>query len=284
MHRELISKKDLSIKLIHNDMKSLDSFDIQTSADLLACRKVRRSIAHCLLGDTVAVYRGEGTLDGEAVECYDYIPGNNMDTYINCEDVEAEDRISISIDIATGLTEFHKKKLLYRDLSPKNIIITPSLENNKRRAVIIDFDLLTDVENYRHIVKSQSETMSRIRPPEAFARDFPELETDFEKFAFAYDAYTLGVTLVILFEGRIWVPKDDGNAISFNSTQYQQNPTVLYEDLTRAFKAKKELTVDLPDDIPQKIHDVTVGLLKLNWRERMSVLQAKVQLENIALK
>ncbi len=69
MYQELISGKALSIKATH----SLDGFRSEVRDDLLACQGVRKSIAHRVLDDTIAVYRGEGTMDDDiTIECYDF--------------------------------------------------------------------------------------------------------------------------------------------------------------------------------------------------------------------
>ncbi|EKD94066.1 MAG: protein kinase [uncultured bacterium] len=276
-YTDLLSGTELAIKFIY----PFKSYVELTDPEMGICRETRIRIAHCLLDEHVAVYRGQGCVGDQRVECSDYVHGDNLNNALKQSNLDLEDQISLALNLIQGLQAFHDRNLIHRDMKPENVIITPAqTSGGLPQAVIIDLGTLIDVSHYRWKLVSHTFPLGTLPyiPPEAFTHEQPETEEEIQQMAFAFDAYGLGFTLTSLFGGKLWIPQSSGRRLDLENPG-THTETFLVPALHHALENHQEIIVDLPAETPPSIQSLIQGLIRLRWRERLSLSEAREILE-----
>jgi serine/threonine protein kinase len=278
-YTELLSGTDLAIKFIY----AFKSYVELTDAEMGICRDTRIGIANCLLDEHIAVYRGQGFVGDQRVECSDYVQGDNLKNVLKQSHLSLEDRISLALNLIQGVQAFHDRNLIHRDMKPENVIITPAQPSGGLpQAVIIDLGTLIDASHYRWKLLSQTKPLGTLPqiPPEAFTYEQPESEEELQRMAFSFDAYGLGFTLTSLFGGKLGIPQPSGRRIDLgNPSIHSEN--FLVPALNHALENDQEISVDLPAETPASLQSMIQGLVRLRWRERLSLNEAREMLEKM---
>ena len=221
--------------------------------------------------------RGIGQLEGNVVECLDYVPGKNLHEFLEYDAPSVQEEVFLAYDIAKGLEDLHNRNLIYRDLKPKNIIVSKIKKNKSYKATIIDLGLIINLKNYKEKIEAKTSPYGSMgsTPPEAFLFDNPTSEKEFKKMALAYDAYSFGITLAKMFGYKIWMPQSDGTCLSFDNTRYTFEGRSFEKDLIAALKRNEKILIDFKDNTPKEIIGIIEGLTHLDWHERLTVNEAK---------
>lgn len=114
----------------------------------------------------------------------DYVDGTDLSKFIQNNNLEVKDAISIFINILNGVEAIHKQHIVHRDLKPANIYITQD-----RNIKILDFGLSKLID-----FTSITSTGAEIGSPLYMS---PEQVRDSKNIDYRSDYYALGV---ILFE------------------------------------------------------------------------------------
>jgi len=82
------------------------------------------------------IHEIDDTPDGQTFIVMAYYEGETLKDKLEGGVLNAEDALDIVIQIASGLTEAHEKRIIHRDIKPSNVLIT-----ERGRVEIIDFGL-----------------------------------------------------------------------------------------------------------------------------------------------
>ena len=105
----------------------------------------------------------------------------------NEPDLSFRKRLSIAVDIASGMSRIHNRNCIHRDIRPDNILI-----NNNYTAKIGDFGITKFVNINEKDLKNTMIGCLRYMPPEFYKGECTN----------KLDTYTFGLTLVELFKGE----------------------------------------------------------------------------------
>ena len=96
-----------------------------------------------------------GEHDGVPFIAMQYVPGRTLSNRIAEGNMSVSETLSVGIQIAEGLAEAHRQRILHRDLKPSNIMIG---ENGLVK--ILDFGLAKDISAPVHDLQTETKTTS----------------------------------------------------------------------------------------------------------------------------
>ena len=152
-----------------------------------------------------------GYIDEPFIIIMEYIPNNDLLSFINLKKLKKSEKKKIMRDILQGIVYIHNRKpysLIHRDIKPTNILLTNSkvakitdfgiskfynkkifdISNNESYETLHDNDLTKDVGTHRYMA--------------------PELKNDNTKYTNKIDIYSCGILLYELFENKRYNPNE----------------------------------------------------------------------------
>ena len=166
---------------------------------------------------------------------YEYVPGGTLrDLLIRCPRLEPSLALGITQDILKGVAFAHSRQVVHRDLKPENVLLTR--HEPPFQAKICDFGLSTRL---RH----QSKLTSNYGSPGYMAPE--QLSGQYDH---RVDYYAVGVILYELLFGR----------------------RPFQGDLVGIRHAHQHLPLALPEDLPEPLRQLLVGLLARDPDERFA--------------
>ncbi|KAK8840428.1 hypothetical protein M9Y10_030633 [Tritrichomonas musculus] len=142
------------------------------------------TICHPFMSQLVGVNFNQNYLIAE------YIDGLTLKKIDHLE-LSKTDKIKIIIEIISAIQSIHEKHLIFRDLSPSNIII-----DHNKDAVIIDFDRMIEFDKYKNKTLDDKFTCD-------FNDNFTAPEVDTGTFSYECDIYSLGKMIYYILVGKI---------------------------------------------------------------------------------
>lgn len=68
----------------------------------------------------------------------EFVEGESLSDLVHARRASVEEALEIGTDLAAGLVDLHRARVIHRDLKPANVILRP-LSSGRRRATIVDF-------------------------------------------------------------------------------------------------------------------------------------------------
>ncbi|KAJ7778212.1 kinase-like domain-containing protein [Mycena metata] len=185
------------------------------------------------------------------------------------------DRVSLMLDVATGLEYLHSKRVVHGDLKGMNILVTPS-----RRACVADFGLSSIVDamtlKFTHSTVSARGGTSRYMAPELIsATESSAMHFKSDVFAFACVCYEMLTGKPPYFD----IPNDMAVILMVPQGLRPKRPETIAADdslwllLEKCWEAKREDRPTVPQIIQQLVGP-TIGAqfsqATIDWDETFS--------------
>jgi len=160
-------------------------------------------------------------------------------------------RVTVAREILQPVAELHKQKIIYRDLKPENVLL-----DEEGHVLLCDFGLSTHDDDQGPLgIRNVSGTPSYLAPEVVRG----------EASTHKVDSWAAGMVFIHLFAGQ-WMHWES-------------------DKLTSAQK-REEIPQDeaweVPDlEIDEEIHDLIKNLMKVNPKDRLSILEALERLLKI---
>lgn len=143
----------------------------------------------CLDSPNLAKVYGTTQFNGKLCVVQEFVDGFTIEQYINNHGIFTESQVkSIALQICEGLKALHSKKIVHRDITPSNIMLTPELQ-----VKVIDYDI-------SRVSTKQKSTDTQVLGTQGFAA--PE-QFGFEQTSERSDIYSLGVLINYMLTGEI---------------------------------------------------------------------------------
>lgn len=235
----------------------------------------------------VAVFE-VGEIDGVEFYTMDYIEGTTIDKAVILESLGAEEIAQIFVKICDALHFAHSRKILHRDVKPKNILL-----NRREEPVIVDFGIAKkDGDN------ELSGEFEILGSPAYLAPEYISGEANYDARS---EIYAIGTTLYQLLSGKN--PNDDVDTkhIFTNATSREIAPlksiagsvspvlneivmTALSKDPNNRYSSARDMAADLRRYLDgQEVH-ANYSPLVLKWRVvRIKVILALILIVSVVL-
>ena len=152
-----------------------------------------------------------GYIDRPFIIIMEYIPNNDLLSFINLKKLKKSEKKNIMRDILQGIVYIHNRQpysLIHRDIKPTNILLT-----NSKVAKITDFGI-SKFYNKRNYDLSNNHLCEIIYENE-LTKDVgterymaPELKNNNTNYTNKIDIYSCGILLYELFENKRYNPKE----------------------------------------------------------------------------
>ena len=156
----------------------------------------------------LSVYESGITATGNGYTVFEYAPGGNYKTFLESNRLNADQMLTVGINLASALSTAHREGIIHRDIKPSNILINthgmPMLAVFRHRG------------NDRTGVPA-SATPSRGLRPEVLAKNGGGNESS--------DIYSLGATLFAMLTGQS--PYEYGYSAALGSTRGKERGALL---------------------------------------------------------
>ncbi len=152
-----------------------------------------------------------GYIDSPFIIIMEYIPNNDLLSFINLKKLKKSEKKNIMRDILQGIVYIHNRQpysLIHRDIKPTNILLT-----NSKVAKITDFGI-SKFYNKKIFDISNNESYETLHDND-FTKDVgthrymaPELKNNNTKYTNKIDIYSCGILLYELFENKRYNPNE----------------------------------------------------------------------------
>ena len=177
--------------------------------------------------------------DGKSFISMEYVEGQSLKDWIDRGSLKTEEVLNITIQVAEGLEEAHKKGIIHRDIKSANIMVT-----EKGQPKVMDFGL-AKIKGGTLLTREGTTlgTVAYMSPEQAKGQ-----EVDHRS-----DIWSLGVVMYEMLSGQLPFPGD-------------REASILYSVVHEEPKPLKEMKKDLPPELQQIINRA----LKKNQESRYS--------------
>jgi serine/threonine protein kinase/DNA-directed RNA polymerase subunit RPC12/RpoP len=179
-----------------------------------------------------------GTIDGVDFFTMDYVEGTTLDRAVILENLSVREIAGIFVKVCEALEFAHSKKILHRDIKPKNILLDPY-----NQPVIVDFGIAKNDSEIELIVESELLGSPAYLPPEYISGE--------QSYDVQCEIYAIGTTLYQLLSGRN--PNDDAN-----TKQILLNAAIREVAPLRTIAAQ----------VPLPLHQIVMTCLERNPKDR----------------
>lgn len=94
----------------------------------------------------LSVYESGVTTTGNGYTVFEYAPGGNYKTFLESNRLNADQMLTVGINLASALSTAHREGIIHRDIKPSNILI-----NTHGMPMLSDFGIAgTDLRASRH--------------------------------------------------------------------------------------------------------------------------------------
>ncbi|MDF1661366.1 MAG: serine/threonine-protein kinase, partial [Planctomycetota bacterium] len=235
----------------------------------------------------VAVFE-VGEIDGVEFYTMDYVEGTTLDKAVILESLGAEEIAQVFVKVCDALHFAHSRKILHRDIKPKNILL-----NRREEPVIVDFGIAKKEGDNELSGEFEILGSPAYLAPEYISGDAP--------YDIRAEIYATGTTLYQLLSGKN--PNDDVDTkhIFTNAKAREIVPlksiagsvppvlneivmTSLSKDPNKRYQSAREMADDLRRFLDgQEIH-ANYSPLVLKWRVmRIKVILALVLIVSVIL-
>jgi serine/threonine protein kinase/Tfp pilus assembly protein PilF len=128
----------------------------------------------------------EETSDGRSFIVMAFYEGKSLEARIRSGPLPAAEAVDMACQIACGLTEAHKRKIVHRDIKPSNVMITPS-----GAIKIVDFGLARVITGESASITGVTGTVKYMSPEQALGHRVDQRT----------DIWSLGVVLAEMLTG-----------------------------------------------------------------------------------
>lgn len=125
----------------------------------------------------------------------EYVPGTALETVLRRRRLSLREAFVVFKKVCAGLQAAHREKIVHRDLSPRNILVSEDLETVK----IVDFGI-SRVESISNEMGTLSTTQVSLGSLHYMA---PEQAVDMRQTDHRADIYSLGVLFYEMLTGRV---------------------------------------------------------------------------------
>jgi serine/threonine protein kinase len=165
--------------------------------------------------------------DGESFIAMEYVDGESLKARIEKGPLEPDEAVNITLQVAEGLEEAHKKGIIHRDIKSANIMIT-----EKGQAKVMDFGL-AKVKGATLLTREGTTlgTVAYMSPEQARGE-----EVDFRS-----DLWSLGVVMYQMLSGQL-------------PFRGERESSLLYSVVHEEPRPLKEAKRDLPPELQQIVN------------------------------
>jgi transitional endoplasmic reticulum ATPase len=204
-HDEKLNRS-CALKVFRRDVPGLDK---ATFEDIRQRSEKEARIGAKLNHPNVVLVYDIGEEEGSLILVMEYVGGGSLaDRIRTCRDSEApipvEESIKVAFGIAKGLSALHKRDIVHRDLSPKNILL-----DNEGQAKIADLGLAQTSEG--HSMRSMMSQVS-VHPGTRGYRS-PEHDSSADYLPYASDVYALGLLWFEMLTSRPYKRERPGTRV-----------------------------------------------------------------------
>jgi len=194
-----------------------------------------------------SIFEIDETEDDQMFIAMGYYEGKTLNDKITYGQLEVDEAIDITVQIANGLSRAHEVGIIHRDIKPANIIIT-----NRGEVKILDFGL-AKLSGQTRLTKAGG-TLGTV------AYMSPE-QTRGEEVDHKTDIWSLGVVLYEMLTGQLPFKGDYEQAIIYSILNEEPEPL---PDVPSEFEniVKKAIAKN-PDERYQHINEILVDLKKI---------------------
>ncbi|MEP7120650.1 MAG: serine/threonine-protein kinase [Byssovorax sp.] len=168
----------------------------------------------------------------------EYVEGEPLSQAVASRRLGVEETVDLGVDLASGLCDLHRAKVVHRDLKPENIILQPQADG-RMRAMIVDFGVGKAVSTDEAVLRDEEITgiTHAGMAVGTIAYMAPEQLLDSRGATGAADIYALGAILYRAASGhQLFGNLDD---LEYAKKKLNSPPTPL--DLARVDRAAKGL-------------------------------------------
>ena len=179
----------------------------------------------------LSVYESGVTATGNGYTVFEYAPGGNYKTFLESNRLNADQMLTVGINLASALFTAHREGIIHRDIKPSNILI-----NTHGMPMLSDFGIAGTIYGRPGIGYTIAWA-----PPEVLAKNGGGNESS--------DIYSLGATLFAMLTGQS--PYEYGYSEALGATRGKNRGALLRNII---------LTNPLPKlnrpDIPQQVERI----------------------------
>ena len=155
----------------------------------------------------LSVYESGVTTTGNGYTVFEYAPGGNYKTFLESNRLNADQMLTVGINLASALSTAHREGIIHRDIKPSNILI-----NTHGMPMLSDFGIARTIYGRPGIGYTIAWA-----PPEVLAKNGGGNESS--------DIYSLGATLFAMLTGQS--PYEYGYSEALGATRGKERGTLL---------------------------------------------------------
>lgn len=155
----------------------------------------------------LSVYESGVTTTGNGYTVFEYAPGDNYKTFLESNRLNADQMLTVGINLASALSTAHREGIIHRDIKPSNILI-----NTHGMPMLSDFGIAGTIYGRPGIGYTIAWA-----PPEVLAKNGGGNESS--------DIYSLGATLFAMLTGQS--PYEYGYSAALGSTRGKERGALL---------------------------------------------------------
>lgn len=181
----------------------------------------------------LSVYESGVTTTGNGYAVFEYSPGGNYKTFLESNRLNADQMLTVGINLASALSTAHREGIIHRDIKPSNILI-----NTHGMPMLSDFGIAGTIYGSPGIGYTIAWA-----PPEVLAKNGGGNESS--------DIYSLGATLFAMLTGQS--PYEYGYSAALGTTRGKERGTLL-RNIILTDPLPKLNSPDVPPQVERILH------------------------------